>query len=257
VTDVAVTRDGSLTLERDGPVALITLRRADQRNALDGALAVALVDALDEVRKDYRIGALVLAADGPAFCSGGNLDLLARAGADPTAPAAFDELGSIYRVFEVLTEFPVPTVAAAQGAVVGAGINLLLAADIAVVAEDVSIRGFGAAGVHPGGGHLSLLLRKAPAAAAAVALFGRTLGAAEAVRTGIAWCAVPPEQLLAAAVDLAQAGARDPELARAVTRTYRAEELTRPTPQAAVLIERAPQMWSLRRAQLRRLESDT
>jgi enoyl-CoA hydratase len=250
-------REDSLSMERDGSVAVITLRKAAQRNALDGTLAVALVDALGEVREDQKIGALVLAADGPAFCSGGNLDLLARAGADPAEAAAFDELGSIYRVFEVLAEYPVPTVAAAQGAVVGAGIDLLLAVDIAVVADDVSIRGFGGAGVHPGGGHLSMLLRKAPAAAAAVALFGRTLGAADAVRTGIAWSTVPPGHLLPAAVELAQAAARDPELARAVTKTYRAADLTRPRQQAAVLLERAPQMWSLRRAQLRRLGSDT
>jgi enoyl-CoA hydratase len=251
-----VTTDGPVSLERDGAVAVVTLRRAYQRNALDGELATALVESLVKVGEDQAVGALVLAADGPAFCSGGNLDLLARVGRDPAAAEAFDELGSIYRVFEVLAELPVPTVAAAQGGIVGAGVNLLLSADLAVVAEDVSIRGFGAAGVHPGGGHLSLLLRKAPAAAAAVALFGRTLDAADAVRTGIAWCAVAPGQLLATAVELAKAGAHDPELARVVTRTYRAAGLTRPPQQAAVLLERAPQMWSLRRAQLRRLGSD-
>jgi enoyl-CoA hydratase len=255
-TDTAARRDW-VTLDRDGAVAIVTLRCPEQRNALDGALARAVMSALDHVRDDPAIGAVVVAAEGPAFCSGGNLELLSRAGADPTAPEAFDELGDIYRLFAVLAEYPIPTLAAAQGAVVGAGVNLLLAADLAIVAADVAIRGFGRAGLHPGGGHLSLLLRKAPGAAAAVALFGQSLDAADAVRTGLAWRSVPNDMLLTTAVETARNGAVDPELTRAVTRTYRAAAATQTMGDAAVLLERAPQMWSLRRAHLRRYGCDT
>jgi enoyl-CoA hydratase len=241
-----------VSVERTGAVAVLTLRRPEQRNALDDELALALLAALAEVRNDPQVACVVIAAEGPSFCSGGNLDLLERVGADPTAPDGFAALGAIYRVFETLADFPVPTIAAAQGGVIGAGVNLLLATDLAIVADDVVVRGFGQAGVHPGGGHLSLLLRKAPAAAAAVALFNRDLGADDAVRLGLAWRAVPRENLQAEVLDTAAAAAKDPELIRAVTATFRAADATRPRAAAAVLLERAPQMWSLRRAQLRR-----
>jgi enoyl-CoA hydratase len=252
VTTTAATGTGPVRLERSGAVAVLTLQRPEQRNALDDELAHGVLAALAEVRDDEAIACVVIAAEGSSFCSGGNLDLLERVGADPTAPDGFAALGAIYRVFETLADFPVPTIAAAQGGVIGAGVNLLLAADLALVADDVVIRGFGRAGVHPGGGHLSLLLRKAPAAAAAIALFDRDLGADDAVRTGLAWRAVPRDRLQDEALAIAAAAANDRELVRSVTATFRAADATRPRAAAAVLLERAPQMWSLRRAQLRR-----
>ncbi len=208
-------------LTRDGAVAILTIRAGAQRNALDGEVAGLLASRLLAAGDDPSVGALVIAAEGPDYCSGGNLDLLRRAGADPAAPAAFQETGAIYEMFSVLATSPVPTVAAAQGHLMGAGVNLALAADIVIASDDVVFQGFGRSGMHPGGGHLSLLV-EAPAAAPALALFGQVITAEDAVRTGLAWTTIPRHQLLATAVEVAKAAATDAELARAVAATYRA-----------------------------------
>jgi enoyl-CoA hydratase len=241
-----------VTLEVMDGVGVVTLHAAERRNALDGALAIEFIACLEAASNDSSIGAVVIAADGPSFCSGGDLDLLYRAGGDPTAPAAFEELGQIYRMFATMSAMPMPLIAAAQGAMVGAGLNLALAADLVVAADDLEIRGFGRSGLHPGGGHLSLLAQKAPAAAAAVALLGQKLDAADALRTGLVWQVVPRVDLLPTALAIARRAASDAELTRAVTATYRAATSARLSYPASILLERAPQMWSLRRAVLRR-----
>jgi enoyl-CoA hydratase len=238
-------------LTRDGAVAILTIRAGAQRNALDGEVAGLLASRLLTAGDDPSVGALVIAAEGPDYCSGGNLGLLRRAGADPAAPAAFQETGAIYEMFSLLATSPVPTVAAAQGHLMGAGVNLALAADIVIASDDVVFQGFGRSGMHPGGGHLSLLIRKAPAAAPALALFGQVITAEDAVRTGLAWTVVPRDQLLGTAVEVAKAAATDPELARAVTATYRAAADARLPVRSGYMLERAAQMWSLRRAVLR------
>jgi enoyl-CoA hydratase len=239
-------------LTRDGPVAILTIRAGAQRNALDGEVAALLASRLLAAGDDPSVGALVIAAEGPDYCSGGNLGMLRRAGADPAAPAAFEETGAIYEMFSILATSPVPTVAAAQGHLMGAGVNLALAADIVIAADDVVFSGFGRSGMHPGGGHLSLLVRKAPDAAAALALFGQVVTAEDAVRTGLAWTVVPRDRLVATAVEIARNAATDPELARAVTATYRAAADARLPVRSGYMLERAAQMWSLRRAVLRR-----
>jgi enoyl-CoA hydratase len=243
---------GSVDLELDGPVAVITVRAAHRRNALNGELAEQFLAHLAHVRGDDGIGAVLVATEGPHFCAGGDFKSLAVAGEDPTSPVPFAELGKIYRIFTTLLALPVPTVVAVQGSVVGAGVNLMVAPDLAVVSHDVKIRGFGGAGMHPGGGHLSMLLRKAPSAAAALALLGQEMGPDEALRTGLAWEVTDRESLFERALDIARTAAADPELARMVTATYRAAGAQGLTGEAAVMLERAPQMWSLRRATLAR-----
>jgi enoyl-CoA hydratase/isomerase-like protein len=116
-------------------------------------------------------------------------------------------------------------IAAVNGAAVGAGLNLGLAADLRIVADDARLlSGFLKIGAHPGGGHLHLPDRVASRdTIAAIAIFGEEVSGSEAVRLGLAWKALPADQVEAEAISMAARVAQQPELARAVTRTFRLE----------------------------------
>jgi enoyl-CoA hydratase len=141
-------------------------------------------------------------------------------------------------------------VAAVRGAAVGAGINLMLAADLRVVATDARIlAGFLRIGLHPGGGFFTIAGRTAGReATAALGLFSEEIDGTRAAEIGLAWRAVDDEQVEQVAHDLAAAPAKDPLLAREAVRSFRTE-LGPPAIgwEAAVEFERATQMWSQRR----------
>ncbi|MFF2113242.1 enoyl-CoA hydratase-related protein [Rhodococcus koreensis] len=229
-------------------VAWITLDGVDTRNSLDRNSAQALVDACDAVDVDPSVGAVVITGAGSAFCSGADRAALGNlASAQPHE--AYEALDSLYRAFRRFGEVTVPSIAAINGAAVGAGLNLALSADVRLAAEDaLLVPGFAENGIHPGGGHFHLLERAAGRqAAAALGVFGHRLTGASAADTGLVWDAVPVADLEEAAQRLAEPVARDPELARALANSLR---LTTTPPcawQAAIEVERARQMWSLSR----------
>ena len=243
-----------IKLERrsDG-VAVVTLAAPARRNALTVAMAEALIAACESIDADRTIGAVVVRGEGGFFCSGGDRATLAAAGRDPAAPATYAGMGAIYRSFARVGELEPPTVAAVRGGAVGAGLNLMLATDLRIVAEDALIvSGFMPIGLHPGGGHGALLGRTgAREAAAALALFGERIDGRRAAELGLAWRALPDEEVDAAALELAERAARDPELARRTARSLRSELGPPPLPWPAALeLERSAQMWSMRRKEL-------
>jgi enoyl-CoA hydratase len=117
-----------------------------------------------------------------------------------------------------LGQVRVPTIAAVRGSAVGAGMNMLLAADLRIVATDVRlICGFLKRGLHPGGGHFVILSRLiGREAAAAMALFGEEINGPRAVELGLAWQAVERDEnvVLAAAAAKVRAGAAVEVVAR-------------------------------------------
>jgi len=236
-----------LTVERRGPVSWVRLR-APRSNALTPRFVSELTAALGEAEADPAVTCLALTSESRNFCTGADLDLLRSVGKDPLEESNYAALGSIYDMFCALQNASIPTIAGVGGFVVGAGINLALVCDLRIVADDVRVRGFAAAGVHPGGGHLSLLLRNlGPSTAAAVALFGQELDAAGAVASGFAFEQVARDDLDARVEELARGVGDDAALARKVTASYRQSRRSDLTPESAVLLERASQLWSLRR----------
>jgi enoyl-CoA hydratase len=159
-------------------------------------------------------------------------------------------MSTIYDSFYRLGQVKVPTVAAVRGSAVGAGMNLLLAADLRIVARDARLLcGFLKRGMHPGGGHFVLLSRLiGREAAAAMALFGAELNGARAVEVGLAWETVDDAAVENLALELAARVAADPELARVTVQNFRRETATPVSWEIATQFERPAQMWSMRRA---------
>jgi enoyl-CoA hydratase len=241
---------GEVLLEVTGGVAVVTLNAPERRNALTPAMAAELIATFDEVDARDDVGALVVRAEGRSFCAGGDVQTLTDAGRDPAAPEAYAGMGAIYDSFYRLGQVTVPTIAAVRGSAVGAGMNMLLAADLRVVARDARlICGFLKRGIHPGGGHFVLLSRLVGReAAAAMALFGEEVDGETAVRLGLAWETVDDDAVDARAVELATRVAKDPALARVTVANFRKE--TGPPGvswEIATQFERPAQMWSMRR----------
>lgn len=233
---------------RDG-VALITLNAPRRRNALTVEMAEELAAAAARAEADPSVGALVVTG-GEHFCAGAHRSVLADTGADPIDDGAYRNLETVYGAFTRVGEAALPTIAAVRGAAVGAGINLALACDLRIVARDARLLpGFVQIGIHPGGGHFTLLERTAGReAAAAMGMFGEEIDGARAVVLGLAWASYESGQVVDKAVEIAGRVAHDPALARRVVQSFRRETAPGAMPwEVAVEVEHSPQLWSLRR----------
>ena len=196
---------------------------------------------------------MVVRGEGGFFCAGGDRGTLEAAGQDPADPEVYAGLGAVYRSFARVGELEAPTVAAVRGGAVGAGLNLMLATDLRIVARDAKIiSGFIPIGLHPGGGHGALLGRTgAREAAAAMALFGERIDGERAAALGLAWIAVDDarrrgDRDRARGPRRRRPGAGPPHGRLAPHRPWPAGV---PWP-AALELERASQMWSMRRKAL-------
>jgi enoyl-CoA hydratase len=183
-------------------VAVLTLSHPERRNALNIELSGKLVDAARAAVADDGVGAIVITGEDPAFCAGGDLAELARA--DPAT------LHTVYAGFLAIAQCPLPTIAAVNGAAVGAGLNLALACDLRLAGPRAKFDArFLSLGLHPGGGYTWMLQRLlGPQAAAALTLFGEVLDATEAARIGLVHKVA--EDVLPAAVELAGRAAAAP-----------------------------------------------
>lgn len=242
---------GEVLLEVDGGVAIVTLNAPDRRNALTPGMADELIATFDEVDSRPDVGALVIRAIGKSFCAGGDIATLTSAGKDPASPDAYEGMGKIYDSFYRLGQVRVPTVAAVRGSAVGAGMNMLLATDLRIVASNARLLcGFLKRGMHPGGGHFVILSRLiGREAAAAMALFGEEINGDRARELGLAWESVDDAAVEDRALEMATRVAADPELARATIATFRKEVVNGAVGwDVAMQYERPAQMWSMRRS---------
>jgi enoyl-CoA hydratase len=244
--------DEILLERRDDGVAVIALNAPDRRNALTIEMAHALIQACDDIDADAKVGAVVVRANG-FFCAGGDRATLGAAGDDPADPDVYDGMSAIYRSFARVGELEPPTIAAVRGGAVGAGLNLMMATDLRIVAREAHvISGFIPIGLHPGGGHAALLGRTgAREAASALTLFGERIDGARAAELGLAWAAVEDGDVDDTALELAARAGADPALARRTARSLRTELGPPAIPWSAALeLERPSQMWSMRRKAL-------
>ena len=219
-------------------VATLTLNNPEERNTLTAPMVEEITAAMDRIEGDPAIGALVVTGAAPAFCAGANLGNLAT--------ASGQSLGTIYEGFLRIARSPLPTIAAVNGAAVGAGMNLALGCDIRIAAKRAKFdTRFLQIGIHPGGGHTWMLRRIAgPQAAFATVMFGEILDGAEAERIGLVWRCVEDDQLMAEAQKIAACAASIPRpLLETVKQTIKdmADIDNHPD---AVKRELEPQLWS-------------
>ena len=202
--------------ERQGRVAVVTLDDPERRNALSRQLCGELAAAMDELEADDGVGAIVVTGAAPAFCAGADLTQLGE--------SRREGLLAIYEGFLRVAGSPLPTIAAVNGAAVGAGMNLALAADVRLAGRAARFdTRFLDLGIHPGGGHTWMLRRiVGPQAAMSMVVFGHRLDGAEAERIGLVWRCVDDDELLDAAVAMAaRAADGPPELTRRIKATVR------------------------------------
>lgn len=231
-------------------VAVVTLNAPERRNAINPSMAGELIDAITEVNDNPAVGATVIRGAGGHFCAGADRADLADAGRDPTEPGVFAGIGLVYDTFAKLDTMATPTIAAVRGYSVGAGVNLAMAADVRVMAKDATLRpGFFGIGLHPGGGHFTLVGRAANrSTAAAMTLFGSDVTGERAVELGLAWESADDAAVEDRCMELARYAARDPELARLAIPSLRSETTGGHYDVAvASRMERAAQMWTFRR----------
>ena len=223
--------------KHDG-VATLTLNNPSERNSLTKPMVESILAAMDDIESDPNICALVVTGTAPAFCAGANLGNLMEATAE--------SLGAIYEGFLRVANSPLPTIAAVNGAAVGAGMNMALGCDVRIAGERAKFdTRFMQIGLHPGGGHTWMSRRIAgPQFTFASVVFGEVLDGREAERTGLVWKCVADDQLLPTAHELAaRAGATPRELILETKRTIQAVADIG-THVDAVKRELDPQLWS-------------
>jgi enoyl-CoA hydratase len=164
----------------DDHVAVITINDPDRRNAVTAEISAGLRAAVDAAEANTDVHALIVTGAGKAFCAGADLTAL--------GDATEDGLRTIYDGFLAVANCALPTIAAVNGAAVGAGLNLALAADVRIAGPNALFDArFQKLGIHPGGGATWMLQRAVGVQAARAALlFGMRFDAGAAVRYGLA-----------------------------------------------------------------------
>ncbi|AMO62456.1 enoyl-CoA hydratase/isomerase [Mycolicibacterium phlei] len=170
----------SVLVDVEDRIAVITVNDPDRRNAVTFEMSAALREAVTAAETDPEVHAVIVTGAGKAFCAGADLSALGSATADG--------LRKIYDGFLAVADCTLPTIAAVNGAAVGAGLNLALAADVRIAGPAALFDPrFQKLGIHPGGGATWMLQRLVgPQAARAALLFGMRFDAEAAVRHGLA-----------------------------------------------------------------------
>jgi enoyl-CoA hydratase/carnithine racemase len=183
-----------------GRVAVVTLNRPDRRNALNHEMLALLQDALESIEKDADARCILMRGEGSHFCAGADFGDVAAGAAESVRYG-----GGFEGLLRAIEEHPLPVVCAVQGAALGAGCQLLAAADLAIAADDAKI------GIPSAKLGILLDLEKvermvrvvgAPRAREML-LTGRALSGQEAAAWGLVTRSVKPKEVDAAARALA------------------------------------------------------
>jgi enoyl-CoA hydratase/carnithine racemase len=123
--------------DADG-IAILTLDRPAQRNALSTAMLAALQNELASIGPDNSLRAVIIAANGTVFSAGHDLKELTAARAAPDKGRAFFEetMAQCGRVMQTIVQLPQPVIAAIEGVATAAGCQLVATCDLAVAGED-------------------------------------------------------------------------------------------------------------------------
>ncbi|MCW2784694.1 MAG: putative Enoyl-CoA hydratase [Marmoricola sp.] len=209
-----------LLVESQGAVRIVTLNRPEAMNATNGPLHGALIAVWPYLAADPDARAVVLTGAGRAFSAGGDLQHFVELWND--RPARQHEIDGAGKLLQAMLEFPLPVVAAVNGAAVGLGCSLAAASDIVLIAETAFVAdphvGIGLTAADGGAPTWPLLMGMLKAKE--YLLTSERIPAAVAVELGLANRVVPDADLMAEAMKLAQKLAASPP--QAVQSTKRA-----------------------------------
>ena len=214
-------------VERDGDVATVTFNDPERRNAMSRELGEAFAECIAGLRSDAGLRALVLTGAGRAFSAGGDLDMIearAREGAERPGVARRgirDTMRSFYKLFLSVRDLPCPTVAAINGAALGAGLCVALACDVRVASGEAKLGlNFTRIGLQPGMGATWTLPRLVgPAHAAEILYSSRIFTGDQAAAIGLVNRVVDANAVVATTRSLAaEFAANAPAAVRATKR---------------------------------------
>lgn len=197
-------------------IARVTMTRPKELNALSINLFREMLGLLAQISCDDNVRVVVLTGDGHAFCAGGDLREMEQ---------GFDGTYGFYKHMELanrftvaLAELPKPVIAAVNGAATGAGMNVALAADIAIASDKAKFSEiFGNVGLVPDVGGTYLLPRVVGRSKAKeIVMTYRMISAQEALALGIVTQVVPDEELDSVVTDLARKISEGPTFALAL-----------------------------------------
>src|ERR687894_123823 len=118
----------------EGPVATVTLRRPEARNALNAALIGEVTRCFEELAEDESVRVVVLTGEGPSFCAGADVGYM-RETAGLSYEENLEEARRLADMFLAVDDLPKPVVSKVLGAAIGGGVGLVAAADVAVAEE--------------------------------------------------------------------------------------------------------------------------
>jgi enoyl-CoA hydratase len=204
-------------VDRRPKVMVVTIDRPECLNALDKSAIHGIGTALTEAESDDEVSVVVITGAGDrAFCAGIDLKALAAAN-EPPVPTEGPDLGVLLR-----RTYPKPVIAAVNGAAFGAGFELVLGCDLVVAAPHATFAlpevkwGLVASGCG-----VQLLARRIPLAPALeIGLTGLPIDAKRASELGLVNKVVPPDDLLQAALHLADVISRNAPLAVRFTKHH-------------------------------------
>jgi enoyl-CoA hydratase/carnithine racemase len=179
----------TISLKKRGAIAFVALQPPQKDNAIDGTLLAELAQACEAIEVDDKLHAVVLAAQGDNFCRGWDAAVLAGEG-----PSGLPDQGD---PFGCLAELPRPVVCAIQGEALSAGLELALACDVRVAADDARL-GLPETklGLVPMGGGTQRLARLVGSGKALeMILTGEPVDAQEALRIGLVSTVAPRDKL--------------------------------------------------------------
>jgi enoyl-CoA hydratase/carnithine racemase len=195
-------------IERPAPrVAMLVMNRPQARNALSRAMMTSVQDALAGLAVDGSVSAIIIAANGPAFCAGHDLKELTAHRADSDGGRAFyaHTMTQCAAMMQAIVACPKPVIAAVEGIATAAGSQLVATCDLAVAATTAT---FATPGVNIGlfcSTPMVALSRNMPRKRAMeMLLLGESMSAAEAAEYGLINRAVAKDRVRETALDFAR-----------------------------------------------------
>ena len=201
-----VNMDPAVLLDVEDRIATLTLNRPENRNSMTPDVLGALAAAIAEVRADTDVRCLIVTGKGKSFCAGADFKSAGGAWEGEGPWEARNERSyAMYAPFLSLLEVEVPVIAAMQGHAIGGGLGLSVVCDLRVAAEDAKYGvNFVRLGLHPGMATTWLLPRlMGVPKAVELLLTGRIVTGREAAEAGLVHYAVPADEVLSKARQLA------------------------------------------------------